>query len=257
MRCSRTRWTDIRSRARTGRRRESCCPRCTATRTSSGSSGSSSSPGRRTGSGRSSAGTATPGSGARTAMPERRVRRFSRTERALHWTHATAFCILLGTGLVLYLPQLSERVARRPLVKDVHLYTALAWVIGVAMLAVVGNRRGLFRTIRELESLDGEDARWLLGRGGRAGRFNAGQKLNAIVTASFAVLFGVSGFLLWYGERDTRFRFASTILVHHGLLYVSLVLLVGHLYLSVIHPSTRHALRGMTLGSVREEWAQA
>ena len=189
-------------------------------------------------------------------MPERRVRRFSRTERALHWTHASAFFVLLGTGLVLYLPQLSERVARRPLVKDVHLYTALAWVIAVAMLVVVGDRRGLFRTIRELESLDGEDARWLLGRGGRAGRFNAGQKLNAIVTASFAVLFGVSGFLLWYGERDARFRGPNALVLHDGLMYLSLVLVLGHLYLSLIHPATRHALSGMTRGWVDEDWAR-
>ena len=31
-------------------------------------------------------------------------------------------------------------------------------------------------------------------------------------------------------------------------MYVSLVLLVGHLYLALIYPATRHALRGMTLG---------
>ena len=44
-------------------------------------------------------------------------------------------------------------------------------------------------------------------------------------------------------------------LLHDGLMYVSLVLLVGHLYLALIHPATRHALRGMTLGDVRVEWA--
>ena len=60
------------------------------------------------------------------------------------------------------------------------------------------------------------------------------------------MLFLVSGLLLWFGERDTRFRFASTVLLHDGLMYVSLVLLVGHLYLAVIHPATRHALRGIT-----------
>ena len=60
------------------------------------------------------------------------------------------------------------------------------------------------------------------------------------------MLFLVSGLLLWFGERDTQFRFASTVLLHDGLMYVSLVLLVGHLYLAVIHPATRHALRGMT-----------
>jgi formate dehydrogenase subunit gamma len=188
--------------------------------------------------------------------PERTVRRFSRTERALHWVHASAFFVLLGSGLVLYLPSLSERVARRQLVKDVHLYTGLAWSILIALLILLGLRHGLRSTIRELERFDTEDLRWLLVRGGRAARFNAGQKLNAIVTAAFAVLFAVSGFLLWYGEHDTRFRFANTILLHDGLMYAALVLLAGHLYLSLIHPSTRHALRGMIRGTVDDDWAR-
>src|SRR2546423_1001500 len=42
------------------------------------------------------------------------VRRFSRTERALHWIHASAFFVLLGSGLVLYVPRFSELVGRRP-----------------------------------------------------------------------------------------------------------------------------------------------
>ncbi|HEV3404154.1 MAG TPA: hypothetical protein VG073_07680, partial [Gaiellaceae bacterium] len=78
---------------------------------------------------------------------------------------------------------------------------------------------------------------------------------NAALTAAFALLFAVSGLLLWYGERDNRFRFAGTIVLHDGLMYISLVLLVGHLYLSLIHPATRHELRGMTLGSVDRHWA--
>jgi formate dehydrogenase subunit gamma len=188
--------------------------------------------------------------------PERTIRRFSRTERALHWVHASAFFVLFGSGLVLYVPRLSELVARRPLVKDLHLYTGIVWAVLVAVLLVFGLRHGLRETIRELERFDNEDLRWLLRRGGRAGRFNAGQKLNAIVTAAFAVLFAISGFLLWYGERDTRFRLANTILLHDGLMYVALFLLAGHLYLSLIHPSTRHALRGMTRGSVDAEWAR-
>ena len=34
------------------------------------------------------------------------------------------------------------------------------------------------------------------------------------------------------------------------------MLVAGHLYLAVIHPTTRHALRGMTRGDVREDWAR-
>ena len=45
--------------------------------------------------------------------------------------------------------------------------------------------------------------------------------------------------------------------LHDGLMYVALVLLAGHLYLALIHPATRHALRGMTVGTVDEDWARA
>ena len=62
--------------------------------------------------------------------------------------------------------------------------------------------------------------------------------------------------LLWYGERDTRFRFAQTILIHDWLMYASFFLFLGHLYLSLIHPKTRHALTGMTRGWVDADWAR-
>jgi formate dehydrogenase subunit gamma len=184
-----------------------------------------------------------------------RVRRFSRTERLLHWANAAGFLVLLGSGLVLYLPSLAVLVGRRPLVKDVHFWSGIGWVTVLALIVLLGDRRGLLRTAREVDAFDGDYLRWL--RGGRApqGRFNAGQKLNTILTAAFTLLFLVSGLLLWLGERDTRFRFASTVVLHDGLMYVALILLVGHLYLALIHPTTRHALRGMTLGTVDADWA--
>ena len=105
-------------------------------------------------------------------------------------------------------------------------------------------------------AFDGDDRRWLVGRRAPQGRFNAGQKLNAVLTAAFALLFAVSGTLLWLGERNTSFRFDGTIVLHDGLTLFSVVLLTGHLYLALIHPTTRHALRGVTRGDVRVDWAR-
>ena len=173
----------------------------------------------------------------------RYVKRFSRTERTLHWVNALCFFFLLATGLILYLPSLAIAVGRRPLIKDMHFWSGISWVSLLALVAVLGDRRGLLRTARELERLD-------------TGRLNVGQKVNAILMASFTILFVVSGLFLWLGERDTRFRFASTVVLHDGLMFVALALLVGHLYLALIHPATRHSLRGMTLGEVREDWAR-
>ena len=173
---------------------------------------------------------------------ERRLARFGRTERAFHWAHAAAFLILLGSGLCLYLPSLAELVGRRPLLKDIHVYTAVGWAAALILVVAAGDRAALRATAREIDRF--EDS-----------RLNAGQKVNAILTAAFAVLFAVTGTLLWLGERDTRFRFASTLLVHDWLMYVSFFLFVGHFFLAVAYPRTRHSLNGMTRGWVREDWA--
>ena len=85
------------------------------------------------------------------------VKRFSRTERAVHWIHASAFFVLLGTGLVLYVPRLSALVVRRPLIKDIHVYTAVAWIALLALVVAFGDRRGLRRTLRDLDLFDDDD----------------------------------------------------------------------------------------------------
>jgi formate dehydrogenase subunit gamma len=189
------------------------------------------------------------------AAERARVARFGRTLRAVHWVHATAFVILLASGLCLYLPTLAEAVSRRPLLKSIHVYTAVAWLCALVLIAVFGDRRELRRAAREIDRFDADERAWLRGRGTPQGWLNAGQKLNAIITAAFAVLFAITGFFLWYGERDTRFRLANALLVHDWLMYVSFFLFVGHLYLSLVYPRTRHALSGMTRGWVDEDWA--
>lgn len=184
------------------------------------------------------------------------VSRFGRTERALHWVHATAFFALLATGLILWIPELSTAVARRNLVKNVHIWVAVAWVVVLVLIVVVGDRRTLRADWREVETFDRDDRRWLTGRKAPQGRFNAGQKLNVITTSAFAVLFAISGALLWLSARDSRFRWEGPIVVHDALTYAAIVLVLGHLYLALLHPATRPALRGIVRGHVREDWAR-
>ena len=77
------------------------------------------------------------------------------------------------------------------------------------------------------------------------------------MTAALAVLFAITGFFLWYGERDHAFRLQNALLVHDWLMYVSSFLLLGHLYLSFINTGTRHSLSGITRGWVREDGRSA
>lgn len=188
-------------------------------------------------------------------VPARRIARFGRTERALHWAHAAGFLLMLATGLISYIPALSTVVANRGLVKNVHLLTAIGWAVALAAIVVLGDRRRLADDWREIEAIDRDDRRWLRKRDVPQGRFNAGQKINALLSVAFAILFVVTGVLLWLGQRDHTFFLEGNGTVHVGLTFTSVILLLGHLYLALIHPRTRHALRGITRGDVDRDWA--
>lgn len=189
------------------------------------------------------------------ATPDVALRpRFGATERTLHWIHAAGFTAMLATGLVLYLPALSG-LGGRPLVKALHLGAATAWGLGLALVALLGDRAALRATRRQVERLDDDDLRWLRGSRAPQGRFNAGQKIHAVLQVAFAALFVVSGALLWLGERDTSFQLSGTVPLHDGATFISLALVLGHLFLALVWPPTRPALRGIVRGSVDAAWA--
>jgi formate dehydrogenase subunit gamma len=198
------------------------------------------------------------------SRPRLRIARFSRTERLAHWLLAATFFVMTGSGIALYLPGLSASIAR-PTAKAWHLWSAAILGIGIVLVVALGDRRRLGETARDLERLDGDDARWLAGGPRRyvtgerpppQGRFNAGQKLNAAITLGLMIVMAVTGLLLWYGEQDTRFRFAGSVDIHDWGSWFLIILVTGHIYLAVLHPATRKALRGMTVGDVDREWAE-
>jgi formate dehydrogenase subunit gamma len=196
----------------------------------------------------------------RPAPAPARIARFGRTERFVHWSLAITFFVMAGTGAALYAPALA-RILPRPEAKAIHLQAAVA--LGVAVLAAIllGNRRALHRDAREIDRFD--DLRFLsasrIARGAPTppqGRFNAGQKLNTALTLGLMVVLAATGVLLWYGEQDTRFRFAGSVLVHDIATMGIVVLVCGHLYMAVLNPRTRAALDGMTRGDVDRAWAR-
>src|SRR5579863_7568206 len=54
------------------------------------------------------------------------LNRFDRVERAVHWTNAVLFAVLVVTGAALYFAPLTAMVGRRELVERIHLYAGLA-----------------------------------------------------------------------------------------------------------------------------------
>ncbi|MCA1656471.1 MAG: cytochrome b/b6 domain-containing protein [Actinobacteria bacterium] len=188
------------------------------------------------------------------APRQARVLRFGATERRLHTIHASAFVVMTATGLVLYLPALAQIFSSRPLMKAIHLGAAAAWLTALVLVALLGDQRSLRRTRRELERFDAEDVAWLRRRPATAGRFNAGQKAHAITQAALAVLFTVSGVLLWLGERNTGLRLPGTIALHDASMIVAGMLVCGHVWIAM-SPAKSPSIEGILRGTVPASWA--
>ena len=174
----------------------------------------------------------------------------------MHWLTASAFFILLISGLV---------VGRHGTFHDVmyflHLAAAGVLVFGVALIVVMGNRRVLRVTARELGSLQVEDREWLRAIPARvferapeppAARFNAGQKVNFLGVSILLAALYVSGVDTIVVGTQNNLIFA----VHKVATVALCVLVVGHLYMALVNRATRPALRGMLDGSVDREWAR-
>jgi formate dehydrogenase subunit gamma len=212
--------------------------------------------------------TSTPGSAVPTATEPLApapgyVHRFGPEERSLHWLLAATFLTMLATGLILYLPVFAELAANRRLWKSIHIGAAIAFWAGLVVLLLTDLSGSLRRTAGEFDRFDDDDLRWLgwavVRRGPEppAGRFNAGQKLNAALVAGLMVVFTVSGVLIYLQETDAAVRGrTSAILVHDIATWIAVPLIAGHLYLALVNPSTRPSLRGMVLGTVRSDWAR-
>jgi len=194
---------------------------------------------------------------ATTRPPDTRVPRFDRGERALHWANAVLFLTLLVTGASLYVPQLSEIVKRRHLVKEIHVYAGVLLPVPLLLTALSGPWGRAFRAdARRLNRWNADDRRWLRSRGRdrrvRLGKFNAGQKLNAAFTAGAIPVMLATGLIMRFpGHFPLSWRTGATF-VHDWTFLGLAVSITGHVLFAVNDPD---ALRSMVRGWIPSSWA--
>jgi formate dehydrogenase subunit gamma len=198
------------------------------------------------------------------------VYRWSIPMRLFHWTLALAFLGLLGSGLALEsadlrgIPFLGSK-----LVRELHLSLAVLLLIVPAIAASWDSFRAVGDLWHQASHFASNDVRWLIaisrrpvGRAGALppqGFFNAGQKLNVLVLAVLlgglaitgAVIAPEAGRPVPQGIRELVYP------IHRLLAYATVPILVAHVLLATVWPSTRPALRGMLSGSVRSDWARS
>ena len=190
--------------------------------------------------------------------------RFDATERLFHWAFAIPFLLTFLTGLGLYFPELAKLAGNRELVRDVHRFAGLATVVLPALVLVFGDRHHLRADVREVDLWSADDRRWFrswLWRkvGGRdrlppQGRFNAGQKFNAVLTAACLLWLSVTGLLIFPGIHPPFWLVSNSRNLHDLAWMVLTPAVIGHIYLAAIYPPTRPGLSGIITGRVPLAW---
>lgn len=192
------------------------------------------------------------------SLRDGRIVRFDRAERWLHWANATLVLLLLATGLVLYVGSLSALVGRRELVKNIHVISGLALPAPFLLLYAGRWRAGFRRDARRLGRFLRDDWRWLRTRGRatglRLGKFNAGQKLNAIfVAGALPVMLMTGSIMYWNRPFSDDWRTGATF-VHDWGFVALLFVVIGHIAKALAEPEL---LRSILRGSVPASWAAA
>jgi formate dehydrogenase subunit gamma len=180
--------------------------------------------------------------------------RFAPSSRAVHRATAVLAISCLATAAALYLEPVAELVGRRALVVDLHVWSGLALPVPALLGALARATRTDFRLLNRFTAVDRE---WLRRRDRRrarlpVGKFNAGQKLNAALSAGGGLVLLGTGIVLAYGRSwPLDLRIGATF-VHDWTAAAFLLLVLGHLWFASHDEDAR---RGMRTGSVPVGWA--
>jgi formate dehydrogenase subunit gamma len=189
------------------------------------------------------------------ADPNALVPRFTRAERLVHRTTGLLMGSCLLTAFALYYGPVSLAVGHRHTVELVHVWAGYA--LPVPML--LGLASAAYRSdLGLLNRFSSEDWRWLRSGSRRdgtfgVGKFNAGQKLNASLTAgSVLVLVGTGTLMFWTGLARLSWRTGATF-VHDWFALGLGLLVLGHIWFAISDPEAR---AGMRTGRVPRRWAE-
>lgn len=198
------------------------------------------------------------------ASEPRRVLRFRRSERTVHWSIAIPFLVCYTTALVLVVVYNPNPLRPyREIFSWSHRISGACLIVFplLAVLKHAGDIRVHLYNIRQAWVWIADDVKWLMLMGLAAltrrislpeqGKFNAGQKLNFMIVMSTYPLYIVTGLAMWISG-------AALLpwLVHLFMAIVATPFLLGHIFMATIPSSSRKALQGMVSGFVDRQWAK-
>lgn len=91
----------------------------------------------------------------------------------------------------------------------------------------------------------------------KQGFFNAGEKINSMIQIITALLIMGSGFPMWFPDIFPTAVVQWAYLAHNIGFGLAIAVIVGHIYLSTLHPGSQPAFRGVIKGDVDVEFVKS
>ncbi|WP_078594905.1 formate dehydrogenase subunit gamma [Evansella clarkii] len=199
---------------------------------------------------------------------ESTVKRFSKAFIISHWVNAFAFFALYITALPLYTDffnWLYPVFGGPEMARLLHRIFAVLFIVPLFLL-IIFDFAGFKNWAKNILKWEKKDFQFLmafpkeffLGKSKvpKQDFFNAGEKLNSLLTIMCTLMLIGSGFVMWFPG-----AFASGVVqwaypIHNIGFGLALAVVVGHIFLSIGHPNSKASMRGMTKGDVPISYAK-
>jgi formate dehydrogenase subunit gamma len=184
-----------------------------------------------------------------------------------HWVHTAAFLILIITGAILFVPGLGSPAAGG-ITRLLHRIAVIFFVACPVIYAVLAPRLA-WNFIKECFIWGVDDIKWVTRApdyyfGGDEdkmfpqGHINTGQKMWQLIVVVTAVLFLLSGLIMWFLKGIvTPALFQWCVILHDVAFILVFLMLLVHIYLGAIHPRMTESFRSMLDGKISKQYARS
>lgn len=197
------------------------------------------------------------------------IERFKPASRLGHWIHAIAFIFLLLTGAALVFKGYGNLLGTGTLKMFGNIHRVMAWPFTfLTVLALfIGARRDTLKWLKDCFTWRKSDVKFVMGfpkeffglksHLPKQGKFNAGEKINSLLTIFGSLIMIITGWILYFPNSfpDTFFIYALPL--HSTFAIILGAVMIAHAYLGLLHPGSKESIRGMINGRVAIEFAES
>lgn len=199
---------------------------------------------------------------------EVKVKRFSKGFVIAHAINGISFIALYITALPMYtefFDWLYVVFGGPENARLLHRIFAVTFIMPV-FIYLIFDHKGFFHWMKELVTWKKRDLEFftefvkdLFGfkfKHVRQSFYNAGEKINSIIMIFTTILIIGSGFPMWFPDLFPSAMVQWGYFLHNVGFGLAIAVVVGHIYLSVIHKNSRPGYTGVITGEVPAWWAK-